>query len=57
MTRFNMILYRACRFWYSPYQVLKSYGIKGPAPIPFFGNYREEAKMVRSCTNDQADLP
>ena len=41
-------LHRACRFSYAPYQLLKSYGIKGPTPIPFFGNYREEAKMVRS---------
>lgn len=40
-------LYHVCRFYYAPYQLFKSYGIKGPAPIPFFGNYREEAKMVR----------
>ena len=33
---------------YVPYQVLKRCGIKGPTPVPFFGNYREEAKMVRS---------
>lgn len=34
------------RFIYAPYQVLKRYGIKGPTPVPFFGNYREVAKMV-----------
>lgn len=37
-----------CRFAYAPYQVLKSCGIKGPTPVPFFGNTREMAKMV-SC--------
>ena len=36
------------RFVYAPYQVLKSCSIKGPTPVPFFGNYREKAKMVIS---------
>ena len=35
-----------CRFFYAPYQVLKRCGIKGPTPVPFFGNYREIYKMV-----------
>ena len=34
------------RFAYAPYQVWKRFGIKGPSPVPFFGNYRELAKMV-----------
>ena len=34
------------RFAYAPYQVLKRCGIKGPTPVPFFGNYREETRMV-----------
>ena len=39
------------RFTYAPYQVLKRCGIKGPTPMPFFGNYREEVKMVRYKCN------
>lgn len=31
---------------YAPYRLLKSCGIKGPTPTPFFGNYREMIKMV-----------
>ena len=42
----NMCSILCCRFAYAPYQVLKNCGIKGPKPVPFFGNYREETKMV-----------
>ena len=35
------------RFLYTPYQLLKKYGIKGPTPTPFFGHYKERVKMVR----------
>jgi hypothetical protein len=34
------------RYFYAPYLVWKRYGIKGPTPMPFFGNYRQESKMV-----------
>ena len=31
---------------YAPFQVLKRYGIKGPQPVPFYGNYKEAEKVV-----------
>ena len=34
------------RFAYAPFQVLKNCGIKGPTPVPFFGNYKDKVKMV-----------
>ena len=34
------------RFAYAPFQVLKNYGIKGPTPVPFFGDYKDKVKMV-----------
>ena len=43
--------FHVCRFAYAPYQVLKSCGIKGPTPVPFFGNYREEIKMASGWFN------
>ena len=38
--------YLANRFVYAPYQVLKRCGIKGPTPVPFFGNYRQLANKT-----------
>ena len=35
------------RFAYAPYQFLKSFGIKGPKPTPFLGNYKDRIKMVK----------
>ncbi len=34
------------RYIYAPYQILKWSGIKGPTPIPFFGNYFQIQKQV-----------
>ena len=31
---------------YAPFQVLKRHGIKGPQPLPIFGNYKEIHKVV-----------
>ena len=45
------------RFAYAPYQLLKSCGIKGPTPVPFFGNYRERMKMVRLCLQPNWNYP
>ena len=35
------------RFAYAPYQFLKRFGIKGPTPTPFLGNYKDRIKMVK----------
>ncbi len=40
------LFFSLSRYFYAPYQIWKKYGIKGPTPVPFFGNYREESKMV-----------
>jgi len=31
---------------YAPFQFLKRYGIKGPQPLPYFGNYMDISKSV-----------
>ena len=31
---------------YAPFQFLKRYGIKGPQPLPYFGNYMDISKLV-----------
>ena len=40
------------RFFYAPYQILRRCGIKGPTPVPFFGNYRQISKMVIEAITD-----
>ena len=35
---------------YAPFQVLKRHGIKGPQPVPIYGNYKEINKVVCLCT-------
>ena len=41
-----LFVYFLYKHFYVHYQLLKSHGIKGPKPIPYFGNARDLAKLV-----------
>jgi len=40
-----LVVYLYYSYAYAPFQVLKRYGIKGPQPVPFYGNYKEAEKV------------
>ena len=49
---FVLLLSFSSSWAYAPFQVLKHHGIKGPQPLPFFGNYKEIRESgVCSCSN------
>ena len=42
-----VVLYWIYSFAIAPFRVLARYGIRGPSPVPFYGNLKMAAKMGR----------
>ena len=43
---FFLLDYHSSRFCIAPWKVLEQYGIKGPRPVPIFGNYLQFRTVV-----------
>ena len=39
------LVYWLYRFAVAPFRVLAHYGIRGPSPLPFYGNWKTMSKM------------